>query len=344
MRIWIATGGTGGHIFPALAVATALTKQHKLTISTDGRGAAMVAKHKPTGATIARVWASGVGGRNPVAKAFALFKIVVSSAALFARFLILRPARIVAFGGYASVPAVLAGRALGIPVFLHEQNAHAGRANALSAKFANKILTSFPQVNGLPKNAVIEYTGLPVRADFKPAPYIQTNTIFITGGSLGATILREVVPSAINMLPGALKKNLMIVQQVDSDNIAELEKFYTKNGIKHRLASFFHDMASEITNASLVIGRSGASTIVEIMTIGRPAIFVPLTINPDQLANARAFEKLGAGITIQQKNFTPKLLSHTLADLLENPARLKKMAQAAQTENNAVANIIHAIL
>ncbi|MDR0319320.1 MAG: UDP-N-acetylglucosamine--N-acetylmuramyl-(pentapeptide) pyrophosphoryl-undecaprenol N-acetylglucosamine transferase [Rickettsiales bacterium] len=387
MKIWIATGGTGGHIFPALAVAQSIVNsplagedgqrnhagrhdfpseqnprifnsvdslsaaaqppvggQNKITISTDARGYDMVARNKPANAKVARVWASGVGNRSPIGKIVALSKIALSAAALSARFLVSRPSRIVAFGGYSSVPAVLAGKLLRIPVFLHEQNAAAGRANALSAKFADKILISFPGTTGLPKNARIELTGLPVRSDFRPAPYNAGHAIFITGGSLGANILREVVPAAIEMLPPSIRNNLSIVQQVDNNSIQSLSKFYTNLNIKHRLAPFFKDMATEISEASLVIGRSGAGTVAELMTVGRPAILVPLNINPDQLANARAFEKLGGGITIEQKNFTPKYLSSILSDLFSNPARLEKMAASAQTPNHATENILRAIL
>ncbi|MCL2629559.1 MAG: UDP-N-acetylglucosamine--N-acetylmuramyl-(pentapeptide) pyrophosphoryl-undecaprenol N-acetylglucosamine transferase [Alphaproteobacteria bacterium] len=341
MRIWIATGGTGGHIFPALSVAQALNV--RITISTDSRGYDLVRKNAPENARIVRIWASGVGNRGKLGKIFALTKIALSTVLLTLRFTISRPTKIIAFGGYSSVPPVLAGKLWRIPIFLHEQNAAAGKANALSARFATKILTSFPNTTGLPKNAQIELTGLPVRSDFKPSPFQFNHTIFITGGSLGASILLEVVPQAIALLPAAIKKNLKIVQQVNELHTHALSKFYTREGIKHRLAPFFKDMASEITNSSLVIGRSGASTVVELMTIGRPAILIPLNINPDQLANARAFEKQCQGIVIEQKNFTPKLLSKTIAELFSNPARLEKMAAAARTPNHAIQNILSAI-
>ncbi|MDR0449194.1 MAG: UDP-N-acetylglucosamine--N-acetylmuramyl-(pentapeptide) pyrophosphoryl-undecaprenol N-acetylglucosamine transferase [Rickettsiales bacterium] len=363
MKIWIATGGTGGHIFPALAVAAAIVKNESasptssqtmgpglrrgddiITISTDGRGYDLVMKNKPAGAKVVRVWASGVGNRSAIGKIVALSKIALSAKALFFRFLISRPDRIIAFGGYSSVPAVLAGKILRIPVFLHEQNAAAGRANALSAKFADKILTSFPGTTGLPKNAKVVLTGLPVRSDFKPSDYNNSNQILITGGSLGAAILRDVAPEAISMLPAAIKKNLMVVQQVDEASVHRVGKFYAAAGIKHRLAPFFRDMASEITDAAIVIGRSGASTIAELMVVGRPAVLVPLGINPDQMANARAFEKLGGGIVIEQKDFSPKQLSRVLTELFENPARLQKMADAARAPNEAVRNILRNVL
>jgi UDP-N-acetylglucosamine--N-acetylmuramyl-(pentapeptide) pyrophosphoryl-undecaprenol N-acetylglucosamine transferase len=347
-NVFIATGGTGGHIFPAIAVASELVEQkHHVSISTDARGAEMVQKNKPQNANIVRIWASGVGGKGTLNKITSLFKIACSAAALFFRFLILRPNCILAFGGYSSAPAVLAGRALKIPVYLHEQNAAAGRANAVAAKFANKILTSFPNVSGLPKNAKTEYTGLPVRKDFAPKPYIFDKNeirILITGGSLGAKILRDVMPTAIAALPETLRKRLLVVEQIDNEHLREIQKFYDANEIKCHLTPFIKDMATEIERAALVIGRSGASTVVEIMTIGRPAIFVPLTINPDQLANANAFASRGAGLVVKQSEFTPKFMTATLTELLENPARLEKMAEKSLTSNTAVQSIITAII
>jgi UDP-N-acetylglucosamine--N-acetylmuramyl-(pentapeptide) pyrophosphoryl-undecaprenol N-acetylglucosamine transferase len=326
----------------------------ELLITTDSRGYDLVAKTAPHGAQIIRVWASGVGNRGLFGKLFALSKLAISAITLIVKFISRRnrPDRIVAFGGYSSVPAVLAGRILGVPTFLHEQNAAAGRANALSARFATKILTSFPETSGLPKKARVEFTGLPTRPDFVPtlmsSPGLTGGsrplTLFITGGSLGAKILMDVVPMAVALIPSAIKKNLMVVQQVDEAHHHEVEKFYAVTGIKHRLAPFFKDMAQEMKDASLVIGRSGASTVVELMTIGRPAILVPLNINPDQAANARAFEKIGGGIVIEQKNFTPKHLSKLLTELFSNPARLEKMSLQALTPNSATENILHAIL
>jgi len=193
----------------------------------------------------------------------------------------------------------------------------------------------------------VVYTGLPVRSDFVPTDYrLATGDwrLLITGGSLGAQQLDEVVPSALCLMPYALKRKLFVVHQTRPESVARLQKFYADNGIRANVLSFIHDMAAQIAAAHLVIGRSGASTVVELETIGRPAILVPLNINPDQAANAESFAKLGAGFAVPMEKFTPKWLAATVTELFENPARLAKMASAARVPNNAVKNIVAEVL
>jgi len=342
MKIWIATGGTGGHVFPALSVAEELARRgHKITISTDGRVINMVKDGKPKNARVAFIWASGVGAKSKIKQMIALAKIGVSALALILRFMISRPQRVVAFGGYASVPAVFAAHVWKIPTFLHEQNAAIGRANKFTMRWVKTLMTSFQSVDGLPKNtaAKIVYTGLPVRADFLNAansPLKHENKILITGGSLGAQILDEIVPVAIAELKN---KKLFITHQTRPENVARLQKFYADNKIHANVLSFIKDMSSAIIDADLVIGRSGASTVIELETIGRPAILVPLAINPDQAANAESFAKLGGGFAIEQKKFSVKWLADTLEKLFENPSRLDKMANKSYVKNHAVENI-----
>ena len=153
------------------------------------------------------------------------------------------------------------------------------------------------------------------------------------GGSLGAQILDEVVPTAVASLKN---KKIFVTHQTRPENVEKLQRFYADNGIRANVLSFIHDMAGAIAGADLVIGRSGASTVVELQTIGRPAILVPLGINPDQAANAASFAKTGGGFAIEQSRFTAKWLSSTLSELFENPIRLQKMATKALTPNNAV--------
>ncbi len=339
MKIWIATGGTGGHVFPALSVADELAARgHKIIISRDSRVAKMVAKGAPRGARIVRIWASGVGGKGRVHQILALFKIGVSAAALTLRFVFSRPARVVAFGGYASVPAVFAAHVWKIPTFLHEQNAAIGRANKFTMRWVKTLMTSFPSVSDIPKNtnARVVYTGLPVRREFLAAagaPLSNASRLLVTGGSLGAQILDDVVPAALLAMKN---KKIFVTHQTRPENVARLQKLYADNKIHANVLSFIHDMASSIINADLVIGRSGASTVIELETVGRPAILVPLAINPDQAANAASFEKLGGGFAVSQAKFTPRWLASTLTDLFDNPSRLNKMAQKARVENNAV--------
>lgn len=338
MKIWIATGGTGGHVFPALAVAQELSaRNHRITISCDGRVREMVRRGKPKQAHVSHVWASGVGAKSRIKQMWALFKIGVSSCALVLRFMISRPDRVVAFGGYASVPAVFAAHVWRIPTFLHEQNAAIGRANKFAMRWVQTLMTSFPTVSGIPNSTTrVVYTGLPVRRDFLAAagtPLPNASKLLITGGSLGAQILDDVVPTAVAAMKN---KKIFITHQTRPENVARLQKFYADNKIRANVLSFIHDMAGAIAGADLVIGRSGASTVVELQTIGRPAIFVPLGINPDQAANAASFAKNGGGFAIAQSQFTPKWLTATLTELFDNPSRLDKMAKKALVPNNAV--------
>lgn len=351
MKIWIATGGTGGHIFPAISVAEELVRRHhRVIISSDGRGMAIVKKNKPTRSGTAFIWASGVGAKSRIQQIVALFKIAVSAFAMTLRFMIFRPSRVVAFGGYSSVPVVFAARIWKIPTLLHEQNAHIGRANLFALRWIDTMMTSFPNVKGIPSESKTKmvYTGLPVRKEFlNEKDYVQTtneNRLLVTGGSLGAQIIDDVVPDAIMNLSITFRKKLFITQQTRPENVARLQRFYASNGIKANVISFINDMAEAVSSAELIVSRGGASTIAEMQALGRPAIIVPLGINPDQVANAEAFAITGGAIAIEQKNFTAKWLSATLEELFENPARLKKMADKAKIPNRAVENIVKEIL
>lgn len=346
MKIWIATGGTGGHVFPALSVAKELANRgHKITISTDGRVMKMVKDGKPKNARVAFIWAAGVGAKSKIKQMIALSKIGISAIALILRFAFLRPDRLVAFGGYASVPAVFAAHVWKIPTYLHEQNAAIGRANKFAMRWVKTLMTSFKTVDGMPKgtNVNIVYTGLPVRDDFiknENAPLKHENKILVTGGSLGAQILDEVVPIAVANMKN---KKIFVTHQTRPENVEKLQKFYAAHKIHANVLSFVRDMAGAIVDADLVVGRSGASTVIELETIGRPAILVPLNINPDQAANAASFAKLGGGFDIEQSKFSHKWLTSTLDELFENPVRLDKMAKKAYVKNTAVDKIADTI-
>ncbi len=343
-RIWIATGGTGGHIFPALSVAAELVKRGKrVIISSDARGMSMVRANRPARAGIAFVWASGVGGRGKLRAAIALMKIGFSAIALTLRFMLFRPDRLVAFGGYASVPAILAAHIWRVPTFLHEQNAAIGRANLFAMCWVRTLMTSFPKVSGIDSHRRVIYTGLPVRSNFVPTEFVINPARFnllVTGGSLGAQILDDIVPGAIVAMKN---KNIFVTHQTRPENVAALQKFYAANKIHANVLSFINDMAAAVRDANLVIGRSGASTVVEIQTVGRPAIFVPLNINPDQAANAEAFAATGGGFAVNQSQFTQKWLTNTLSELVKNPARLSKMAEKSRVPNNAVQTIANTV-
>lgn len=347
MKIWIATGGTGGHVFPALSVATELEKRgHRVIISADGRVINMVKDGKPANAKMVFVWASGVGAKSKIKQMVALMKIGFSALALILRFWVNRPDKVVAFGGYASVPAVFAAHVWKIPTYLHEQNAAIGRANRFALRWVKTLMTSFQTVDGLPKqtNVKIVYTGLPVREVFLQSansPLKHENKILITGGSLGAQILDDVVPLAIRDMKN---KKVFVTHQTRPENVTKLQRFYAEQKIHANVLSFVRDMAGAIVDADVVIGRSGASTVVELETVGRPAILVPLAINPDQAANAESYAKLGGGFVVPQDKLSVKWLTSTLDDLFDNPARLDKMASKSYVPNMAVEKIIDTVI
>lgn len=347
MKIWIATGGTGGHVFPALSVAHELANRgHKIIISTDSRVDKMVRDGAPSGARIARVWASGVGAKSYIQQIIALSKIAVSAVWLVMRFAFSRPNRVVAFGGYASVAPVFAAHVWHIPTFLHEQNAAIGRANKFAMRWVRTLMTSFPSVSGVPKNtsARVVYTGLPVRPEILAAagaPLPGASKLLVTGGSLGAQVLDDVVPAAILQMKN---KKIFVTHQTRPENVARLQKLYADNKIRANVLSFIHDMAGAIVDSDLVISRGGASTVIELETIGRGAIIVPLNINPDQAANAASFAQLGGGFAVPGEKFTPKWLAATLSELFDNPSRLEKMAKKSLVPNTAVQSICDEVI
>lgn len=346
MKIWIATGGTGGHVFPALSVANKLDKLgYEIIISSDIRVKDMILKNKPKKSKLFILWASGVGGKNILFKMFSLFKIAISTIYLFFVFLVKKPNKLVAFGGYSSVPAIFVAHLLKIPTFLHEQNAAIGRANKFALKWVKVLMTSFKNIEGINNKSVkIVYTGLPVRDEIlklSNSPLKMNSKILITGGSLGAKVLDDIVPIAIKNIKN---KKIFITHQTRPENTDKLQKFYLKEKIKANVVPFINDMAGTIENSDLIISRGGASTVVELQTIGRPAIIVPLSINPDQLANAKSFEKTGGAIAIEQSKFTVKWLTSIISELLNNPNRLKKMSEKAYVKNNATDLIVQEIL
>ena len=198
--------------------------------------------------------------------------------------------------------------------------------------------------SGIPNaETLVIYTGLPVRREFVSAatmPVPGGTNLLVTGGALGAQILDDVVPAAIAAMKN---KKIFVTHQTRPENVEKLQKFYASHKIRANVLSFIHDMAGANAGADLVIGRSGASTVVELQTIGRPAILVPLGINPDQAANAASFAKGGGGFAIEQSKFTVRWLTATLTELFDNPSRLAKMATRARVENNAVNLICDAV-
>ena len=335
--ILITTGGTGGHVFPAQALAAELAsrgRQHGFI--TDSRGAEFHSGE------VYRVSAGAVSGRGVIGRLRGLAAIafgVVQARRLLGR---LRPAGVVGFGGYASVPAMLAATNLGLPTVIHEQNAVLGRANRLLAPRVDAVATAFASVARFPEKAAgkAEQTGNPVRAAVAalsqtayPAPHKDESfSILVTGGSQGAAVMTQVVPGALSSLPGPSRRRLRVVQQCRPEHLDEARAIYAAAGIEAELASFFDDMPERLRSAQLVIARAGASTVAELTAAGRPAILVPLPSAADdhQTANARARDQAGGGWLIAEHDFTPGTLATRIAGCLDNPAQLIEAADQAR--------------
>lgn len=321
--ILLAAGGTGGHIFPAIAVAEELiARGHTVALATDARGTGLGSSL--AGVDVHRISASGVSG-GLMAKVSAAVSIGVGVLQARRLFRKLRPGCVIGFGGYPSVPTMIAATSRGLPTIIHEQNAVLGRANRLVSKRVTVIATSFKETSGIAvtsdDNVVL--TGNPVRAAFSAVrqqayPPIGPNgegvKILVMGGSQGATVLSEVVPRALKEMPETLRRRFAITQQCRAEDIENVRRIYAEAGVSADLATFFDDVPDRMAGAHIVITRAGASTVAELAEAGRPAILVPYPHATDdhQTANARAVEATGAGWLIPQDGFTPDALTMRL--------------------------------
>jgi UDP-N-acetylglucosamine--N-acetylmuramyl-(pentapeptide) pyrophosphoryl-undecaprenol N-acetylglucosamine transferase len=338
----LAAGGTGGHLFPAEALAEALGRRG-LTVDlvTDER-AQRYGKRFPA-RQIRVIPGETVRSRNIVSLARTG---AIMSVALLRAYLLLgriKPAVVVGFGGYPTVAPILAASWRRIPTVIHEQNAVMGRANKFLAPRARAIALSFAGVldHAPALAAKATHTGNPVRpaviaAAAMPYPALTPDGLFrllIFGGSQGARIMSEVVPAAIGELDPALRARLLVAQQARGEDLAQARDTYARLRISAEVAPFFPDLPARIAAAHLVVGRSGASTVAELAAIGRPAILVPLphALDQDQHANAAVLERAGGALRLRQDDFTPARLAAEITRLAAEPQRLAAMAAAAKS-------------
>ena len=335
--IVITTGGSGGHIFPAEAIASALLKEGaEVAFITDKRGASFQGlKNVP----VYRLMAESVTGKSIFGKIWAAFKLYIGTVQAVYYMYKLKPSAVVGVGGYASIPAVMAAHLTRlVPVILHEQNAVLGRANRLLAKGVKFIGTSFSPTLRVPAGIPQIQVGLPVR----PAVIMNQNTpypkikgsfhLFIFGGSQGARFFSQKLPEALLLLPKDRRAEIELVQQVRPEDMDVAHKFYDNAGFKKvTLKSFFTDMPDQLKKAHLVIGRGGAGTLTELMAIGRPAIIVPLPTAADnhQAENARLFCDMGAGWLVNERDFEAPSFAKRLAELMDAPEMLREAAEHA---------------
>ncbi|MBM3621744.1 MAG: undecaprenyldiphospho-muramoylpentapeptide beta-N-acetylglucosaminyltransferase [Alphaproteobacteria bacterium] len=336
----LATGGTGGHVFPAEALAGELAARGvSLALITDDRGKQWpgeLARHpvhhvrggSPSAGGIARRLANTLGLAMGTAQAFGVIGRV-------------RPSVVVGFGGYASVPTLLAARFRGVPRVVHEQNAVLGRANRVAAAGARAIATSFRKVrhiaDGDPR---IHLVGNPVRdavralheVAYEPPGADGPIRMVVIGGSQGAASFSTVIPEAIAALPEALRRRLRLAQQCRAEDLERVKSFYAARGIDAECAPFFRDFPARLAGAHLVVARAGASTVAELTTSGRPSVLIPFphATEDHQRANALAVDEVGASILLPHEAFTADALRLHLEALFADPGRLAGMAKAAR--------------
>ncbi len=338
----LASGGTGGHVFPARALAQELLRQgHRVSLVTDQRGERYEAMFP--GVQILQVSSASpsVGGLFGKAKAaLKLMRGINQSLPLIKKD---RPDAVIGFGGYPSMPPAFAAGLKGVPVILHEQNAVLGRVNRLLASKATNIATSYPMTytSDAAVRSKMIFTGNPVRdevAEKAGVPYTPPIDgapikVVVLGGSQGATVLSDTVPEAITALPEGLQSRLHVTQQCRPEDLERVKATYDGSHATVDLAAFFENVPDLLADAHLVIARSGASTMAEIAVIGRPAIYVPYKFAMDnhQFRNAAASVEAGGAKLISQDEFDPETLAPLLETLLSDGDALKAMAGAAKS-------------
>ena len=335
----IAAGGTGGHFFPAEALAAELVRRgRRVALMTDTRAA-----KNPSAAFVGReqfvLSGAGIAGRGIGRAAMALGTLAAGT--WQAREILARidAAAIVGFGGYPSVAPVLATRLLRHrpAVLLHEQNAVLGRANRMLSRFADRLALSHANTQRVPAGVPTQLTGNPVRPPIAAlagggyAPPAVEIRLLILGGSLGARVFSEVVPPALERLSEALRIRLHVTQQCRAEDLDGVSSAYARSGIAAELAPFFADISTLLRNAHLVIARAGASTVAELGVAGRPAILVPLpgAIDDHQTANARSLADVGGAWMIPQSGFGAEALVRQLEKILAEPELLRTAAANA---------------
>ena len=335
--IALAAGGTGGHMFPAEALAQELKRRgRRVLLVTDARGERYTERFPADEKFLISAATPSIGG--PVAKGLAAISIAQGLFTAMGEFRKRKPAAAVGFGGYPSLPAMKAAALMGVPYGVHEQNGVLGRANRMLVKGASFTACAFPVLEKLPAGVNVAEVGNPVRdavAALADTPFPSEEggiKILIFGGSQGASLFSSAPVKAIAALPEDMRRRLHVVHQAREGERDEVEAAYRAAGVASEVAPFFSDLPARMAAAHLVISRAGASTVTELSVIGRPSILVPLAIAMDdhQSGNARVLSEASAAILLPESKFNEDALKTALETLLANPARLGAMAEAAR--------------
>ncbi|MBY5975060.1 UDP-N-acetylglucosamine--N-acetylmuramyl-(pentapeptide) pyrophosphoryl-undecaprenol N-acetylglucosamine transferase [Phaeobacter italicus] len=333
----MAAGGTGGHMFPAQALAEAMLRRGwRVKLSTDARGARYTGGYPHT-TEITEVPSATFARGGLLAKAMVGPKIAAGVTRMAMQMRRDRPDVVVGFGGYPSIPALGAAALLKLPRMIHEQNGVLGRVNQLFAPRVAQVACGVWPTD-LPDGAQGVHVGNPVRAavlERAGAGYIPPGdypmSILVMGGSQGARILSDMVPGAIAALPEALRSRLRISHQARDEDGARVTQFYADHGISADVQPFFTDVPARMSEAQLVISRSGASSVADIAVIGRPSILIPFAAaaGDHQSANARGLVDAGAAVLIPESALDVSALSEQISAVLSNPTAATQMANAA---------------
>lgn len=336
----VAAGGTGGHMFPAEALARELIgRGWRVVLASDHRGE-VYAHGFPAEERLSLDAATASGPLGMFKAGSAIFRGVMQARTAFDR---LGADVVVGFGGYPSAPALVAAITQGRPTLIHEQNAVLGRTNRILAPYVKEVASSFPTLEHAPQKVQgrAHVVGSPVRADIRAvfdgayAPPAEDGPIrvLVTGGSQGARLLAETTPRALAALPEGLRRRLIVHQQARPESMDEARQIYLEAGIDAEVAPFFRDMASRLSASHLVIGRAGASTCAELAVCALPSVLIPLKIATDhhQRLNAKALVDAGAAEVIIEDALTVERLAVTLQQILSDPSRLTAMSDGARS-------------
>ena len=336
-RLVLAAGGTGGHMFPAQALAEAMLAQGwQVTLSTDARGARYTGGF-PDAVEIEILPSATFARGGLLAKAAVPFTIAMGVVRAILAFRKSKPSVVVGFGGYPSIPALSAAWLLGLPRMIHEQNGLLGRVNRAFAPRVDLVACgTWPTL--LPKGVTGEFTGNPVRAailDRAGAPYIPPGdypmSLLVIGGSQGARILSDIVPEALAALPEDLRLRMRVAHQAREEDVTRVANAYQAAGMDAEVKTFFTDVPARLADAQLVISRAGASSIADLAVIGRPSILIPFAAatGDHQTANARGLVQAEAAVHIPEDALNAEALTSTITAILTQPDAAVKMAHNA---------------
>ena len=337
----LAAGGTGGHMLPAYALGEELiARGHRVALVTDDRGAKIPGRHLDIQLHILPAGRLGGGPIGWLRAGSGIWRGRAMALELLRNF---NPTAVVGFGGYPALPTLLAAHSAGVAMVIHEQNAVLGRVNRLVASRVNAIATAYPNIHRMPACAAerVHLVGNPVREAVialreQGFPPIAPDGIFrllVTGGSQGASILSDVVPDALALLPVNFRQRLQVTQQCRPEDIDRVRATYAAHGIPADLMTYIEDMPTKLGWSHMVIARAGASTIAELTCAGRPAILVPLPSATDdhQTYNAREMVDVGGGRSIPQDRFTVVEMAKQMQKLALEPGALENAAARARS-------------